>query len=78
MKPRTAALNLDQAVALIALNDEPTCLRVEEVRGMCSVAIVADIFGITARGLARKVVKFRMEMCAKCEAVHGEGVRCDP
>lgn len=56
---RTAKLTLDEAVALVALNDEPTLMDVREVAGLVSVGLIADVYGLTALGLARKIVAYR-------------------
>lgn len=50
------------AVALIALNDgpgEPWARDVEQVAGMMSVTLVADLFGVTEERVARDVVACR-------------------
>lgn len=49
-----------QAVAWVALNDEPECLDVGEVSGFVSVALIADLFANgDTDAVARDVVKAR-------------------
>lgn len=48
-----------QAVELIALNDEPECMNADDVSGLASVVIIADLFGIEPARLAADVVRFR-------------------
>lgn len=50
---------LAEAVEIVALNDEPTLLKVDDVVGQPSVMVVAHIYGLTQLGVARKVVAFR-------------------
>lgn len=52
-------LTLDEAIALVALNDEPGEMRAEEIKGYMSVVVVADIYGLTALGVARKIAAYR-------------------
>ena len=63
-------MTLAQTVAWIAINDDPSCLREADVAGYISTLLAADIFGYKPRGVARMIVKYRMDMCAKCETVH--------
>lgn len=50
---------LEQAVALVALNDEPTVLSAKEMVGYASTMLLAEIYGLTSLGAARKVVAWR-------------------
>jgi hypothetical protein len=53
---------LRDAVAWVALNDEPTILVADEVVGMATVALIADLFGKDQEEIARRVVKLRTQM----------------
>lgn len=51
----------DDAVEWIAHNDEPTITDVEEMAGIISVVLIADLFGKTPAQVARAVIKIRKE-----------------
>ena len=46
-------------VEWIAHNDEPGCMDVEEVGGMISVMLLADLFGKYTRHVAEDVIRAR-------------------
>jgi hypothetical protein len=48
-------------VEIIALNDEPTCLDVQEVQCFISVTLLADLFDVPVETVARDVVKLRLK-----------------
>lgn len=48
-----------EAVEIIAMNDEPTELQAENVVGMATVMLIAEIFGTTQERVAADVVRFR-------------------
>lgn len=47
------------AVALIAANDDPGRFDLEAIRGYITVALVADIFGVSTERVARDVQRWR-------------------
>jgi len=47
------------AVEWIAFNDEPNARDVEEIAGFISTLLVADLFGVPATEVARRVVHIR-------------------
>lgn len=48
-----------EAVATIALNDEPEILYPEEMMGMASVLVVAAIFDVEREKVAADVIRYR-------------------
>lgn len=59
MTTRKIRPSLKRAVSWIALNDEPTCLDVEEVSSLISTLLVADMFGKEPEEVARMIVDTR-------------------
>jgi hypothetical protein len=49
------------AIEWIALNDEPTLDEVEEVAGLISVCLVADVWKKEPREVAAAVVRYRLK-----------------
>jgi hypothetical protein len=58
-EPRKPAMNLDQAVEWIALNDEPKDVSPSSISGYISVQLAADIFGVRPVHVARLVSAYR-------------------
>jgi len=48
-----------EGIEIIALNDEPTILDVEEMIGFPSVMLLAELFGVTQEKVAGDIIKFR-------------------
>lgn len=61
MKTLTRAEYLSRAVVHIALNDDPGETRVSEIQRYVTVALVADVFNVSARTIARAVAAVRRE-----------------
>ena len=59
MKKKTPRPTYRQAVRWIAAEDEPLILKVSELSGLISVALVADLFGKEAITVARDVARLR-------------------
>lgn len=53
------------AVKWIAMNDEPTEHRVEEMERLISVALVADMFGAETARVARDVIHLRARVAVE-------------
>ena len=51
--------SLKGAVAWIAVNDEPLILDEEEMSGLISVLLTADMFDVSPEKVAKKVVDYR-------------------
>ena len=63
-----------EAVAWIARNDDegsPDALEVDTVRGMLTVVLTADLFGVDAERVARDVVRYRMKRAIEERAAEG-------
>lgn len=48
-----------EGVEYIALNDEPGIMKAEDCVGMCTVGLLAALFGVTQQRVAEDVVKYR-------------------
>jgi hypothetical protein len=59
--PRKARPTIAAAVAWIALNDECAEMDADVVAGFISVVLAADLFGVSAETIAKKVVRYREE-----------------
>ena len=46
-------------IEIIALNDEPTEMNPEEIKGFISVCLLADLFDVGVERVAADVLKFR-------------------
>jgi hypothetical protein len=57
----------------IAHNDDHDPVTEEEITGMISVALLADLFDVPAERIARDVIRERSKVCTKC---NGTGTNC--
>ena len=53
---------LYKAIDWIARNDESGCMSVDEVAGLMTVCIIADLFDMDTIDIARRVVNRREEL----------------
>lgn len=62
-----------RAIEWIASNDEPTELEADEMDGLISVVLVADLFDIESARVAADVVKLRRKLLGhQCETCGAE------
>lgn len=56
---KTKRASIKEAVFWIAHNDEPGETEAEEIAGLISVKLVADLFGLTDEEVAKRVARER-------------------
>lgn len=58
---RQPVMTYDEAIAHVALNDDPDCKSIAVVKQSISVDLLATIYGVSRTEIARRVVRIRKE-----------------